>query len=623
MRAILMALLSLAAIAGEKGTNACLGCHDVKVAEFQKSVHGGQDCLACHPGAAKEPHKGSPGIVDCGACHAKEVKAYEKSIHGVALRNGHGDAATCKSCHGAAHGIIASKQANSPVAKAKLPETCGACHANPDFLAKHKLGLAHPVEAYKMSTHGHELAKGNDSVAGCSDCHGSHDIHRSTDPASRIHRDQLASTCGGCHSDVQEAYEASVHGLAVKRGIKGAPTCTDCHGEHSILAPSESGSLVSPARVSAATCGRCHGDERLVERYNLPKDKVATFQDSYHGLASKGGSSTVANCASCHGVHNILPSSNPKSLIHAANLGQTCGKCHPGTDKRFIAGPVHISSNTSKEHPVVRFIRRAYLWLLIPFTLGFMLLHNAIDYVAKLRRRRKHHHTGEQVLRMNATFRLTHAMVASSFILLVLTGFALKFPDAFWVKPLQAFETRIPLRGWIHRGAAVVMMAGTLFHTLHLLFVKRDRVILPALLPGWQDAKDLFAAMAHSLGFKVKRPTFGMFSYVEKMEYWAFMWGTVVMVLTGLVLWFSTWSLRHFPKWVTDAATSLHWYEAILATGAIAIWHGYAVIFDPEVYPMDQAWLTGMTSGDHLKATRPGYYAELTAKGKVQEFEIE
>ena len=97
----------------------------------------------------------------------------------------------------------------------------------------------------------------------------------------------------------------------------------------------------------------------------------------------------------------------------------------------------------------------------------------------------------------------------------------------------------------------------------------------------------------YNLGLSETCPTFGKFSYVEKIEYLAYMWGTAVMVLTGFILWFNNLALRYFPKWVTDAATALHYYEAILATFSILIWHMYTVIFDPEVYPMDRSWLTG------------------------------
>jgi hypothetical protein len=93
------------------------------------------------------------------------------------------------------------------------------------------------------------------------------------------------------------------------------------------------------------------------------------------------------------------------------------------------------------------------------------------------------------------------------------------------------------------------------------------------------------------------------------------------MALSGFLLWFDNWSLRNLPKWVTDAATALHWYEAILASLAIAIWHFYMVIFDPDVYPMDRAWLTGRVSADHLKQTRPAYYRALVRAAAPREDE--
>ena len=115
----------------------------------------------------------------------------------------------------------------------------------------------------------------------------------------------------------------------------------------------------------------------------------------------------------------------------------------------------------------------------------------------------------------------------------------------------------------------------------------------------------------YNLGLASVRPSFGKFSYAEKFEYWAFLWGTVVMALSGFLLWFNNFTLRNFPKWVADAATAIHYYEAILATLSILIWHFYMVMFDPDVYPMDRAWLTGKTSADHLRHTRPAYYLEL------------
>jgi hypothetical protein len=163
----------------------------------------------------------------------------------------------------------------------------------------------------------------------------------------------IPTTCGRCHKDIANTYLESVHGQAMRNGVSGAPVGSDCHGEHLILAPKDQGSMVNASRVSLATCGRCHNDERLALRYNLPTDRVPSYADSYHGLAARGGSQSVANCASCHGVHNIFPSKDPRSSVNAANLSRTCGTCHAGAGDHFKIGPVHVQTSTGPAHPVV------------------------------------------------------------------------------------------------------------------------------------------------------------------------------------------------------------------------------------------------------------------------------
>jgi formate dehydrogenase gamma subunit len=202
--------------------------------------------------------------------------------------------------------------------------------------------------------------------------------------------------------------------------------------------------------------------------------------------------------------------------------------------------------------------------------------------------------------------------MALAFVVLVVTGFALKFPGAWWASPLLAFEGRIAFRGLLHRAAAVLLIASLLHHALHLLLVRRDRRILRHLIPMPKDVRDMLGMVLYNLGRRKTRPHFGVFSYAEKLEYWALLWGSLVMAGSGFLLWFNNWTLAHFPKWVSDAATAIHLYEAILAAFSILIWHFYMVIFDPEVYPMDLAWLNGKASADHMQRHRPEYYARLT-----------
>lgn len=607
--------------------SSCLSCHGVEgmtsekgediyvdASKFSKGIHGSFTCTACHSAIKDYPHPKPLPKVDCSECHADVSTEFATSIHATARKNGDKDTPVCQTCHGPAHDIVPRSDPASRVAKKKLPETCGSCHANPEFLAKHNVPFARPVEAYRLSLHGRAVEQGRQDAPSCSDCHGSHSIVPARNPRSKINHWNVAATCGNCHTDIRTTYMESVHGQAMQAGTRDAPVCTDCHGEHLILAPSDPQSLVNPARVSTVTCGRCHSNERLEARYNLPTDRVPTFESSYHGLALREGSQTVANCASCHGVHNIFPSSDPRSTVSAKNLAATCGKCHAGAGTRFVIGPVHVSPASAGENPLVKWIRVTYLYLLIPFTVVFILLHNGLDFFSKLIRGTERHDLSEKVMRMNLHFRIAHWLIVLSFPTLVITGFALKYPDAWWMQPIVRLEGHFPWRGTIHRAAAIVLIASLVYHLIHLIRSRRDRVILANLLPKMKDVSDFLGMVRYNLGLTRDHPTFAMFNYVEKFEYWAFVWGTAVMTVSGLLLWFVNFTLRYFPKWFTDAATAIHFYEAVLATLAIVLWHFYFVMFDPDVYPMDRSWLTGMTSAEHLRETRPEYYLSIVSK---------
>jgi formate dehydrogenase gamma subunit len=591
----------------------CSTCHSEETSHLAGSIHaalGEGACQSCHGDPHVVTAAAQTAPAKCAQCHADEVKEFRQSIHGQAAASGDPDAPNCLSCHGQAHQIQPPSEAASSVAKKNLPDTCAACHSNQKFLLRHKIPLAHPVELYKLSVHGRAVADGDGAAATCSDCHGSHGIFPSQDKRSKVNHWNIPATCGHCHTDISKTYLESVHGQAMKAGEPGAPVCSDCHGEHLILGPKEQGSLVNASRVSMVTCGRCHNDERLALRYSLPADRVPSYADSYHGLALRGGSQSVANCASCHGVHNIFRSADPRSTVNATNLPKTCGTCHAGAGDHFAIGPVHVQTASGPAHPVVSWIRWTY-WVLIPVTLGFMILHNLLDFVSKLMRRQPRHESSGQVTRMNLKFRIAHWGVIVSFPTLVFTGFALKYPEAWWARPLLLWEGQVAFRGLVHRSAAIVLILATIYHVIHLATNRRDRLFLKAMLPDVKDATDLLHVIGYNLGLVKAEPKFAKFNYAEKVEYWAFMWGTVVMTVSGFLLWFNNFTLRHFPKWVSDAATAVHYYEALLATFSILLWHFYMVIFDPLVYPMDTAWINGKVPADHYRHSRPEYLRAL------------
>jgi cytochrome b subunit of formate dehydrogenase len=196
--------------------------------------------------------------------------------------------------------------------------------------------------------------------------------------------------------------------------------------------------------------------------------------------------------------------------------------------------------------------------------------------------------------------------LAITFVVLVYTGFALKFPEAWWALPLLQWESDFGVRGWIHRGAAVGMLLAGGIHLVHLAVDRRARACIAQMRPGREDLHEIRERFAFFFGHRPFLPEAPWIDYPEKMEYLAVIWGTMIMAVTGFVLWFQDLALRWLPTWVIDVATVVHFYEAILASLAILVWHFYAVIFDPVVYPMDTAWLTGRSApGRQLERQGP------------------
>jgi cytochrome b subunit of formate dehydrogenase len=319
--------------------------------------------------------------------------------------------------------------------------------------------------------------------------------------------------------------------------------------------------------------------------------------DSYHGLASEGGSVVAANCSSCHGVHNILPSSDPHSTINRANLDATCGQCHKGVTKKFTQNKVHLDGSQSKDIGtiVIRWIRWIYL-VLIAVVIGAMFLHNTIIWRSKAVKRRRMQNP--LMVRMTTNQRWQHLILLSSFIVLVITGFALKFPDSWFAEALGMGER---LRSIVHRVAGVALIGAGIYHVFYLLVTREGRRLICDFAPVPKDVLDVWATMRYYLGLGGQRPQYRRFNYAEKAEYWALVWGTALMGITGIMLWAKVWVGNLLARWWVDAATAVHYYEAILATLAILVWHFYQVFFDPDIYPMNWAWWDGKMPVEHYR----------------------
>ena len=555
--------------------------------EYKNSMHGDMECVDCHDFITELPHEEQVPYVKCGNCHEDAAEEYQ--WHGHLEADECMDSPCCSDCHGT-HNILPSSDKRSKVNPINLPSTCGTCHEDIDIVEKYDILMKHPVESYTTSIHGRASIGGIYTAATCNDCHSTggtaHKILAPGMSESAVNHFNIPKTCGKCHKNTEQDYWEGIHGKLVIRGMTDSPVCTDCHGEHGILSPDNPLSAVSPTRLAQATCSPCHESARLNEKYGVSTGRLKTWVDSYHGLKSRSGDVSVANCSSCHGAHRILPSTDSTSSVYAGNLQQTCGNCHPGISEAVANTPIHGDPGTSRT-PLAALIQKIYIALIF-IVIGGMVLHWLID----LRKEIKQLMDKKQMRRMNYNEVWQHVFLATTFIVLVVTGFSLRFSEAWWVQILFGHEGGFPIRGIIHRVSAVLFMVTTIWHVLYLM-TKRGKTFFKDMFPAKYDIVHLWQLVIFNLGLSEKKPKFKRFSYIEKAEYWALVWGTAVMIITGLALWFDNYVVQIFPKGFLDVVLVIHYYEAWLATLAILVWHFYASIFNPSIYPMNPAWLNG------------------------------
>ncbi|MBI5388018.1 MAG: cytochrome b/b6 domain-containing protein [Verrucomicrobia bacterium] len=522
------------------------------------------DCLECHSDKTLAKTNEAKQVTSLFVDQAR----YANSVHRTNA---------CVSCHA----DVTAKHPDDNLTPKQVD--CAKCHAAQS-------------ESYKGSVHAVALLYGKSGAPACVDCHSKHDIVSHYLPDSPLHFTKLTKTCGECHPEVANEVKQSVHGKSVAQGHRDAATCIDCHSEHKI----EDLRKASPIKISEQVCSKCHASERIRSKYRLPPDRVKTFMESYHGLASQYGSTRAANCASCHGVHLILASSDARSMIHTNNLVKTCGKCHPGATENFAVAKIHTNGEPGKElgSQVNFWVRRLYL-VLIFGTIGGMLAHNLLSWRRKIMASL---HASRTVVRMDLSQRMQHLLLATSFIVLGVTGFALKFPDSWLARLLGSDET---FRRMSHRVAGVVMLVLGAYHLLYVVRSPQGRQLLKDFLPCKKDLDDFKTNTVHLLSRGQPRAKFARFGYPEKAEYWAVVWGTVIMGVTGFMLWFPVSVTQFLPRWAVDVATTIHYYEAILACLAIVVWHFYHVMFDPEVYPLNWACWDGRVSEEWYRHEHP------------------
>ncbi len=624
---LILGLLSSFALA--QNNEDCMDCHgetdlsmirgdSTEVSLFvvenhlSNSIHEDMECIDCHVVPAEhldEDFDEPIEKVNCADCHEDQEEEYKNSIH--ALQDGFEGlhTAQCSDCHGI-HNILSADDTASTIYPTNLATTCGECHSRPEVMKRigFRRGMD-PIASYRNSIHGKALAEDPEGDAPtCTECHGSHDILAVMDGKAKLNKHNISNTCGECHGDEQAEYEKSIHWASIERGHYESPTCTNCHGEHNIQTSSDSETVTNRLLQATNLCASCHSNSTMMENFGLDPKRFDSYMKSYHGLAVLKSDPNAATCTSCHETHTILSKLDDECSVNDANLVETCSKCHKNVTPKFAKIDVH-PINMHSRNPIAYMFKNVYLWMII-LVIGGMFIHNVIIVIYFVRKKRKEEKNGRMVQRFQPFEVYQHVLMATSFTTLAITGFALKFPEAGWVQLLHDIGMTEVIRGTIHRTAAVIMGSISIIQLFYLLFTKNGHLDIKALTPTMDDITALFQNIKFHLNLSNKRPPQGRFDYAEKAEYLALIWGVIVMGATGLVLWFPEFFMQFFPTWVFETSQVVHYYEAWLATLAILIWHWFFVIYHPELYPINLTFLDGKTTEENLKHHHPLEYKE-------------
>jgi predicted CXXCH cytochrome family protein len=656
LTALCLVLLIRAAPAAAQENEDCLACHgetDFTVENekgeavsfyvdqelFSGSSHGEFSCTDCHSDLDPLDHPGGevPVIkVDCASCHEDVSEVYQASIHGQLLEMGDREVPDCSGCHGD-HDIFPSRDRRSSVNKFNLMYTCARCHQNEELQKQREFGRPDAIPLFYESVHAKGLLKDGLIVApSCNDCHGSHEIQVASSPASPIYKSKVYKTCGKCHTKVEEVYRESIHGQLVEQGDKRGPVCTDCHESHRIISPE----TLRFKQYSDQRCGGCH--EEMLERYH----------ETFHGKAMVLGATDVAACFDCHGHHDIVRTSDPRSQIHPDNKIATCSKCHENANPNFTNYIAHADHFDRKNYPQL-FYTFILMTILLISVFSFFGLHTLLWVIRSLalffrdsktfREAKIKVRKDELVYRRFAPLeRFFHILLIISFTTLALTGLPLKFFYADWAKMLIRLFGGVGNAGYLHRFAALTLFVVFIIHVINLIkgFIPRlkaardpdsgkfslkafvDYLFRPdSLIPNWRDVKDFWDHQKWFFG-RGDKPKFDRWTYWEKFDYFAVFWGVLIIGLSGLVMWFPNFFTLFLPGWIINVALIIHSDEALLAAGFIFTFHFFNVHFRIEKFPMDTVIFSGKISMAELKEERSGWLERLETRGELDQLKV-
>jgi cytochrome b subunit of formate dehydrogenase len=583
------------------------------------SMHASRACSQCHSEVRPSLTRPCAAIthkVDCGACHDAVFKQYQKSIHGQLFARGDPNAPSCRDCHGT-HGVKGRKDPTSPSFSRNVPELCGGCHHEGKKAAVRYKGTEHEIiRNYSESIHGKGLLKSGLLVtAMCTDCHTAHAILPHDNPDSSVNDAHLPETCGRCHSGIEQAFAKSIHSRKVSHSKKRLPVCSDCHTAHKIRRTDAIGFRLGITN----TCGKCHPNvtRTYFQTYHgkvsqLGYSKTAKCSDCHgaHDILPPSNpeshlsrENVVATCRKCHpgatrrfaGYLTHATHHDPVKypLLFWTFWGMT--GLLLGT---FILGGTHtllwlpralqmrrkrgeVEAADSKALQYIRFTRLnrvLHIAMIVSFmTLAVTGLTLKFSYTA----------WASAVSHLLGGFETAGSLHRAAACLMF----------AIFITHLADLRRRKKQEGVSWRK----FLAGP-----------------DSMLPKRRDVKDAWHSIKWFLGLG-PRPAYGRWTYWEKFDYFAVFWGITVIGSTGLMLWFPEFFTRLLPGWLINVATIIHSDEALLAVGFIFTVHFFNTHLRPEKFPMDIVVFTGRMPVEELKRDKPGEYEEMVASGQLEQ----
>ncbi len=416
------------------------------------------------------------------------------------------------------------------------------------------------------------------------------------------------------------------------------------------------GARLQPARPpleQAQICAVCHADAEFLHNTGL-HNAVASYVGSFHGKAALLGDEHTAECVDCHvsrgaNVHQMLGQADPRSAVHVDNAAQSCRspQCHPRADVALSAAGVHL--NLWGQRATLEYgVALAFIILTI-FSFGPSLVICLLELFQIVIGRHHErgpalHHLVENILRQpggrqrlkrfTINQRVQHWILALLFVTLVLTGFPMKFASAGWAQTLIQFFGGLRIARHIHHWAGITLVVGFAAHGVYALVTMLHKARqrqpdgtpvglfraawnLPMLIRPDDLAKGGLYMM-YLLGLRKHPPTFGRFTIKEKFEYLGVFWGTTLLGITGALLWGEQFFSHYIPGRALNIALIAHTYEAFLAMIHVGILHIVNVIFQPHVFPLSPATITGNTPSDELAEQHSDFVEDAARDLNVQ-----